>query len=275
MKKNVNWISAATFIFTGFALLLGCMQDSALAWSSNDAVLSKSDCIKCHDYVIDQLKESGGRHASKVECLDCHAGTHPPKTMKGAMIPQCSKCHNDPTVPHFSLEGCLLCHHNPHQPLNIVFDGSATGHKAACQTCHPDIVEELAAHPTSHTGFACSMCHDRHRFKPDCLQCHDPHMEGQKFENCVQCHQAHQPLTLAYDKTVTNDECGACHSDVRATLEGGASKHAKFRCVFCHANKHAFVPDCRQCHASPHSENMLKSFATCNECHQSAHDILR
>ncbi len=270
MKKMLHMTSVA-FIAVGALLLLGSIQNADAAFGSSGAALNKDDCIKCHGVIVKQVQDGGNKHKSEVSCLECHKGTHPPGSQKGALIPKCAQCHKD--QPHFTLAKCASCHQNPHQPLNIILEGE--GQKAACNTCHPAIIKEIDSNPTAHTGFACSFCHEKHRNKPDCLDCHDAHAEGQKFENCVQCHQAHQPLTLTYNETVVNSDCAACHPDVRDTLEAGPTKHAKFKCVFCHANEHAMVPECQSCHDAPHSKTMLSKFKTCNECHQSAHDILK
>lgn len=271
MMKFQNLLSAA-FITAVTFLLVGSISNNAAAFGESDTQLNKDDCIKCHAVIIKQLQDDGQKHLSQVACLECHAGTHPPGVKKGDLIPQCTQCHKDSA--HFELPiNCLDCHQNPHQPLNIILEGE--GQKSACNSCHPDQVTEIDSHMTAHTGFSCSFCHDKHRYKPDCLKCHEVHREGQQFENCIACHQAHQPLTLAYGTDVQNNDCGACHSDIQETLEAGATKHAKFQCVFCHANKHAVVPACEDCHESPHSSTMLSNFATCNDCHQSAHDILK
>lgn len=270
MKKIKN-LTFASFIAAGTFLLLGSTHNAAGAIGNGEDVLTQDDCVKCHGVIVKQLQDGGNRHKTEVPCMECHSGTHPPGTEKGALIPKCSQCHTD--TDHFNLQGCATCHQNPHQPLNIVLEGE--GHKKACSTCHPDQVNEIDSYQTAHTGFSCSFCHDKHRYKPDCLDCHEAHREGQVFENCLECHQAHQPLTLAYGTSVANGECGACHSDLKDTLETGSSKHATFQCVFCHANKHAVIPACRGCHEAPHSEQMLSKFTSCNECHQSAHDILK
>ena len=73
----------------------------------------------------------------------------------------------------------------------------------------------------------CSFCHDKHGYIPDCLNCHQVHIEDQKFEDCLKCHQVHNPLQLAYGTEVPNRDCGACHADLRSTLESGATKHAR------------------------------------------------
>lgn len=232
--------------------------------------LQITDCAKCHPAFVQQVEAAGNKHKTDVTCLDCHEGTHPPGITKGALIPKCAKCHTD--QPHFKLENCLGCHKNPHQPLNIVFSGDV---KAACNTCHPEVVTEIDANQSAHSKVDCSFCHDKHGFKPDCLDCHQVHIENQKYDDCLKCHQVHNPRQLAYGKEVPNRDCSACHEDVRKALESGATKHAKFLCVFCHANKHGNVPRCEGCHEAPHNAQMLSKFKTCNDCHQSAHSLLK
>lgn len=264
-------LTAITFVACGLLLSLANSQRAEAAFRG-DVKLKNDDCVKCHTIVVQQVQEAGNKHKSEVACMECHDGQHPPGTQKGALIPKCDQCHEG--EPHFELAAnCLSCHKNPHQPLNIILEGE--GQKAACNTCHPQIIQEIDTFQTKHTGFSCSFCHEKHRYRPDCLDCHDPHTDGQKFENCVTCHQAHQPLTLAYSKTVANSDCAACHPDIRTDLEAGLTKHAKFQCVFCHADKHGVVPDCQSCHDAPHSEQMLSKFKNCIECHQSAHDLLK
>ena len=270
MKQSIFYKMA---VLLGFGLLsLFAGIQNAEAFGGDDSKLNKNDCVKCHTAIVKQVQEGGTKHKSEVACLECHDGQHPPGSEKGALIPQCTDCHDG--EPHFEVAAnCLSCHKNPHQPLEISLQGE--GQKPVCNTCHPQIIQEIDTNITKHTGFSCSYCHDKHRYRPDCLNCHDVHIEGQKFENCVTCHQAHQPLTLAYTTTVANSDCGACHDDILETLESGPTKHAGFQCVFCHADKHGNVPSCKDCHDAPHSSQMLSKFASCNECHQSAHGLIK
>ncbi len=267
MRGTILLTTAALFCFAFAVSIVGA--DSANAAFSGTS-LNNDDCEKCHATFVQQIDEAGSKHKSEVACLECHAGTHPPGTEKGALIPKCSNCHEG--QPHFDLDNCLACHRNPHQPLNITFEGAV---KPACNTCHSNVVQEIDAAPSKHTEVDCSYCHDKHGYKPDCLNCHEAHLAQQKFEDCVTCHQVHQPRTLAYGDTVQNVHCGACHEDTRTTLEAGATKHAGFQCVFCHADKHATVPQCQDCHGAPHNAEMLSKFKGCNECHQSAHNLLK
>jgi hypothetical protein len=267
MKKSFLFVAAALFGFVTAGLMADAQPAAA---ASGDVKLNDDDCQKCHSTFVQQVEEAGAKHKTEVTCLTCHDGTHPPGVEKGTLIPNCSTCHEG--EPHFSLENCLGCHTNPHQPLNITFQGDV---KAACNTCHSNVVDEVNAAPSAHAEVDCSYCHDKHGYKPDCLDCHEPHMEQQIFADCVKCHQVHQPLTLAYGTDIPNRECGACHDDIRTTLEAGASKHAGFDCVFCHASKHGVVPQCQECHGEPHNQQMLSKFEGCNQCHQSAHSLLK
>lgn len=257
-------VALGGFLAAGFFVHVQPGEAAAKAELEND------DCVKCHQPLVQQINEAGAKHKTEVACLECHAGPHPPAEGEGSIIPQCSSCHEGEA--HFTLENCLDCHTNPHQPLNISLEGEV---KSACQTCHPGVVKEVDTFTSAHAEVDCSFCHDKHGYKPDCLDCHEPHAEGQKFADCVQCHRAHQPLTLTYGTDVPNKDCGACHGDVKTTLESGSSKHAGFQCVFCHAEKHAVIPECQDCHGVPHNKQMLGKFDSCNACHQNAHDLLK
>lgn len=271
--KNIEWVAFATVIVLVALLLPGAFKvTTAASGAWRTAELTKDDCIKCHSGIIRELKAGNSKHQTDVECLDCHAGPHPPKGSRGEMIPSCAQCHED--APHFTLPRCLVCHRNPHQPLKIELEGE--GHKPACGTCHPDTVEEINTHRTSHTGFACSYCHKQHRDRPNCLDCHGPHWNGQVFADCIKCHQAHQPLTLTYaDDSIANEECGACHQDIREALKSGKTGHSRRQCVFCHDDRHGNIPGCRECHEGIHDRAMIQNFASCNGCHQSAHELLK
>ena len=266
MRSSLFLTAAAMMCIVGLALFGSvCNAEEAV-----DSVLTGNDCVKCHSTIVGQVDKAGYRHKTDVACLECHDGQHPPGTEKGALIPQCSMCHEGD--PHFTLDNCSGCHSNPHQPLDIVFEGDT---KAACNTCHSTQVDEVTVHPSAHAEVDCAFCHDKHKYKPDCMNCHDPHVDVQKYADCVKCHQVHQPLQLAYGTDIPNRDCGACHDDIRTSLESGANKHAALQCVFCHADKHAFIPECQVCHERPHSEQMVSKFKGCNDCHRSAHNLLK
>ncbi len=232
--------------------------------------LANTDCIKCHVEVVHQNMDDGGKHKSEVGCLDCHTGGHPPEVEKEKIIPQCSMCHEG--EPHYEVDNCLRCHQNPHQPLHIVFGEE---NSEVCNTCHSDKGEELSDNPSAHGEVDCAVCHhDQHGYIPDCMECHDPHRDGQQTPTCAGCHPVHSPLNIGYDDKVPNMDCGACHDELEATLAAGETKHAQLLCVFCHKDKHGFVPTCQDCHGVPHPDKMMSKFPNCIDCHEDPHDLV-
>ncbi len=258
------------FMFTAaFFLAIGLVVAPGNVWSG-DPVLENSDCVKCHPKVVHQNQDDGASHKTEVGCLDCHEGGHPPSTPKEDIIPKCSKCHEGEA--HFEVETpCLSCHQNPHQPLHIVF---GEDNVAVCNTCHPTQVNEIKDNPSAHGSFDCAVCHhDKHGYIPDCMECHEPHLEGQTFADCVSCHRVHQPLNVTYKEDVPNKFCGACHGDIATLLAAGSTKHAAFQCAFCHKDTHGNVPACQDCHGVPHPKSMMQKFPKCLDCHIDPHDL--
>jgi len=233
------------------------------------AELTDQDCIKCHPQIVKQVDENGAKHKTEIGCLDCHEG-HPPMVAKEEIIPACDMCHSG--EPHFELENCASCHTNPHQPLNIKFEGKIV---EACLTCHAAQGKELKEHPSSHTDLGCNECHTRHREIPPCLRCHSPHTAEMKNEDCLTCHPPHKPLVIGYGPDIPNNYCAACHDDVADMLDKNKTKHHDLTCVYCHRAKHAVIPACETCHGTPHPQTMLANFPECNMCHKGAHDLIK
>ncbi len=260
MKKT---IFLAAFCLTGSFVF---SMDSG--WAA-DSALTNDDCIKCHAKVVNDNMADGARHLTEVGCLDCHVGGHPPTTPKEEIIPQCSMCHAG--EPHYKVDNCLGCHHNPHQPLHIVF---GEDNVAVCNTCHTDQVSEVADNPSAHSKFDCILCHhDKHGYIPDCMECHEPHREGQVYDVCLTCHLVHQPTNVTYVESVPNQDCGACHGDLTAMLAAGSSKHAPLQCATCHQDRHGFIPACQDCHGVPHPQGMMNKFPKCLDCHKDPHNL--
>lgn len=260
MRKSI--FTAALFLAVSFVI------STSTCWGA-DPILEISDCVKCHTQIVHDNLADGGKHLSKVVCLDCHVGGHPPSTPKGKIIPQCSMCHQDRS--HFEVPNCLGCHQNPHQPLRIVF---GEDNVAVCNTCHSAQVSEVNNNPSAHGGFDCANCHhDKHGYIPDCMECHEPHLEGQTFAICVSCHLVHQPLNVTYVESVANENCGACHGDITTLLSAGTTKHAVFQCAKCHKDTHGYLPACQDCHGVPHPESMMAKFPNCLDCHKDPHDL--
>ncbi|MFP7755166.1 cytochrome C [Thermodesulfobacteriota bacterium B35] len=267
MKKFV--FAAALSLAIGLLAPWGAV---GAAEQAPDPQLQVSDCVKCHPKVVHQNQKDGTKHKTEVTCLDCHDAGHPPSTPVDQMIPKCSKCHEG--EPHFEVKNCLGCHRNPHTPLKITFPENESV-KPVCNTCHSEQVQEIDQNPSAHANVDCSFCHTKHGYIPSCLKCHEPHRQGQKFEDCVSCHRVHQPLNVAYGPDIPNKDCGACHGDIRKLLESGQYKHAKLQCVYCHKNTHGNIPACQDCHGVPHPEAMIKNFKGCLDCHVDPHNLTK
>lgn len=229
------------------------------------AKLSTDDCNKCHEVQPAEIAAAGAAHKDKINCLDCHTG-HRPVSQNN--IPACSLCHSGSD--HYTLNDCMGCH-NPHQPLAVVLKGEL---KAECLTCHTEQNAQLVAHPSKHTEVSCNFCHaEKHGVIPACSECHEPHSADMVQNDCAVCHQAHQPTILEYPNTTQNQLCAACHDTAYAQLLATQTKHRTVGCVECHANKHKTVPQCSDCHGTPHAAGIHAKFPKCGDCHNTAHDL--
>lgn len=260
VAKFFNLVAAlALFAFVGTAAAADPAQPAA--------VLSNTDCVKCHEQPPKDIAAAGGKHKTEVTCQDCHVG-HPPKVKKP--IPQCSQCHDG--KPHYKLQGCLGCHSNPHTPKNIKFGNNVTD---PCLTCHSGQIEQLRTFKSKHTALNCSFCHNVHGRIPACTQCHKPHSNDMAAKDCSVCHQAHKPADVTYKSDTQSKMCAACHGKAFSLLTASTAKHSKLACVYCHQNKHKMVPQCTQCHVKPHPAAIMAKFPKCGECHSIAHDLNR
>ncbi len=232
--------------------------------AQTNPALTNEDCVKCHAAPSANLAASGGKHRD-VGCEGCHVG-HPPAVKKP--IPQCSDCHTGKA--HYELKGCLTCHTNPHTPMNISFSGNITD---ACLTCHTPQIEQLRNNKSKHTSLDCSTCHDVHRKIPQCTQCHEPHSAEMTADDCKKCHKPHMPTVVTYAADIPSRDCGACHGQVVILLSASKAKHRTLACAFCHQQKHKMVPNCQDCHGSPHPAGMMARFPKCGTCHNIAHDL--
>jgi len=230
------------------------------------ADLSPPDCVKCHRLESWVLATKGGKHNERLTCIDCHE-RHPPATWD--VIPECGMCHIG--EPHFTIQGCLTCHADPHAPLELVIDRHTT---EPCVSCHATPGSQLREFKSFHSAIACTFCHYSHGFVPECTDCHKPHDKTATGESCALCHQAHMPLVVGYgEEEVVAAACGGCHSPVATLLEASGTRHADLACTFCHQGKHKTIPACGDCHDTPHPPAMMARFPECRQCHNIAHDL--
>lgn len=136
-------------------------------------------CFDCHASVREQLVKFPSKH-SKVACMTCH-------TSHG-FKPSCFTCHK-PHVVGQTMTDCLTCH-KVHQPLQIAFAKDMPS--SACGTCHAPILSKLSKSTSKHHALTCVTCHkDKHRYVPQCSDCHGkPHNKAfhEKFPRCLSCH---------------------------------------------------------------------------------------
>ena len=149
-----------------------------------------------------------------------------------------------------------------------------------CGRCHYGIFTDIRDKGGRHQ-IPCVKCHKTfHTYMPgkfwkdvvpDCRTCHDEY-HGRGFSKCFRCHEnAHAPSQSLNVHKMAED-CSICHSEVGDKLSASDEGHAFLQCVFCHADKHGYVPTCQDCHETAmHSEEMLKEFKGCLDCHGDAH----
>ena len=250
------------FLIIGISMLL---VHSGTARAGEKPSVTNEDCVKCHAAPPADIAAAGGKHKG-VGCTGCHVG-HPPAVQKP--IPKCSQCHMG--KPHFEMKGCLNCHKNPHTPLNISFADNITD---ACLNCHTRQIAQLRKNKSKHTALSCSSCHSTHRKVPQCTQCHKPHSTEMAAADCRNCHKAHMPKVVTYAAVIQSKDCGSCHKKAFDVLSASKSRHKTFTCVFCHRERHKMIPDCLDCHGSPHQKaGIMTKFPKCDDCHNVAHDL--
>lgn len=231
--------------------------------------LVPAQCGQCHPRQFDNLKKDGRRH--QFLCQNCHTIFHaynPLKANYSDLMPKCQNCHLKP--PHGEeFTECLQCHANPHTPRKVNFDVL----KDECGICHSGPGSLLAQNYSMHTSLGCITCHTKHGYIPSCLDCHDPHISGQGFQECLACHNPHKPRDVIFTGDKTKIEtCKACHERVYVKWTKTESKHGKVNCGQCHL-RHGQIPECQRCHDYPHGEAIHRQMPRCLDCHLDVHDL--
>jgi hypothetical protein len=262
MKKIMGTMAGA--MVCGAVMLMFSGQPVA---AQEQPGLTVADCNKCHPKQPVTIETAGGKHATAVNCLDCHVEHLPEGT---DTIPPCANCHEGSA--HFELENCLACHTDPHQPLNLTLAADIVG---PCLTCHDQQGREFKEYASKHAEQSCTFCHEAHGRIPDCAACHEPHVAGQATPDCLGCHQAHHPLQIVPSDEMPNSACGACHGDVVQLLGETETKHRELACAFCHQGSHPAVPKCQDCHGEPHSVAMHQQMPDCLTCHMNPHKLVK
>ena len=243
--------------------------------------MTSAECGRCHTYHFGKIKDDGGKH--QLDCSYCHEQFHaynPKKNNWDAIMPKCQGCHDLAHGPDFP--NCMECHHEPHAPKDIQFTElikpmtvEGKQGEVQCAVCHKNEGSEFAQYPSLHnTEVNCQGCHaEKHGVIPSCLDCHEPHIPGQVYNDCLVCHGPHSASNIKqYPEDVSNASCSSCHDGVYNALQANVTKHTALQCAACHVS-HAQIPLCQDCHGEPHGEGLHKRFASCLECHVDPHDL--
>ncbi len=274
-KKYLTHIIGCTFILLLSNSLwnrIAAQEEGPEIYQQEIKPMTSLECGRCHYNVFTDIRDKGGDH--QLACRKCHETFHtykPGKEWKD-VVPDCNTCHNQFHGKEFP--DCLRCHENAHAPSE-----SLNVEKMApdCRACHTAPAPDFKKFPSAHSEMSCYECHhDKHRYIPTCVECHgEPHTPYVDDAGCIACHPAHSPLEITYTKDVGNDVCAGCHLEAGDQLSRSDRKHAFLQCTFCHAENHRYVPNCQNCHGKgPHTEEMLKEFKGCGDCHGGAHLLL-
>lgn len=264
MPKLILKISLIFFLHFFLALPL-CAEQSTFETVVPQKNLSFPRCNNCHIKETNDITEAGFAHGSQLSCGDCHSG-HRPKSFEN--IPNCSRCHTG--SPHYQLEQCLICHRNPHRPLEITLPKKA---HTECMSCHKTQGDDLAKHKSYHSNLVCTDCHQHHGQLPACLSCHRGHNAEMIESVCQNCHQPHKPLDISYADNTPSSDCGGCHTQAFKQLTTSTKNHNQITCTGCHRQKHKRIPECSDCHGKLHADQILERFPNCGDCHGTAHDL--
>ncbi len=263
-------LAALAFAGEGKKIATVTIPPAPEIYAAEPQPLTVNQCGQCHPGVFRNLKNDGGKH--RFDCQKCHASFHAYNpTKKGgweAIMPKCASCHAEPHGK--TVTDCANCHTNPHTPKKVAMDARLLN---ACGECHASPKEQLVKFPSKHSKLSCQTCHTSHGFKPSCFTCHKPHHEGQELTTCAKCHQVHKPRQVTYEKDSPAVTCGSCHTKVYSKWKSTQSKHGKVNCATCHYTKHRFIPQCSECHGTPHKKEIHDRFPKCLSCHLDVHDL--
>ncbi len=240
-------------------------------YTQQEDLISSRECGQCHTEIFKMIKTDGGKH--RINCRRCHEQFHtyqPGKMDFQDALPECATCHS---LPHGeALDKCTECHQQVHTPKTF---GLSTTLTINCDKCHQEIDKQIKTFATQHSNFYCSICHHtKHGYKPECAECHQPHLEEMTQADCVTCHPPHKALEVVYPAETANEVCAACHRLAYETLNNSRRKHAAFNCTKCHPDKHQTIMQCTDCHQQPHDKAIHENIQICGQCHGIAHSLV-
>jgi len=278
-RRHFFWIVFVSVIGLGLRLIVSIAgasperavgRDMADPYAAPVPSLKPEECGRCHTHFYYLIKTDGGKH--RINCRRCHVQFHlyrPGKVRYEDILPKCETCHD--LVHGEALAQCSGCHSEAHAPMSIPAAGAL---EQGCAVCHPELDREMKTYITHHTEFYCSACHHtKHRYIPECMECHQPHSKEMTHADCLTCHPAHKALEVVYPDNIPQESCIVCHRNAYEVLVRSGTKHGALACTKCHPKKHRAILRCRQCHGEPHGTAMLERFRVCGQCHGIAHSL--
>jgi hypothetical protein len=242
-----------TFFFLICSSAYGQISPGELS-KAHEQLEGLSNCIKCHEH---------GKEITGSKCSACHIEIQETFTTRHGFhfinaSKSCISCHKE----HLGRDAAITLFDEK------TFDHSRTGFllklkhaSVRCESCHSsgyiknsDVIKSLKGHPRqTYMGLS-----------QQCIDCHLDRHGGTLGRSCQNCHESG-----SWKPAVQFD-----HSKSRFPLDG---KHVETGCIKCHESmrKHDTSQpllftvkefgDCRECHASPHSERISKEL--CKSCH--------
>jgi Class III cytochrome C family len=181
------------------------------------------------------------------DCFACHT------TFRGINSDKCVTCHKPSDIGRLTTKGLPLVKPSSstvfHKELN----------RQECVSCHSDhmgVKRYQVARKFDHTLL-------KSETRLNCQTCHKPPSDGlhqQIKGECAQCHTQKKwiPATFEHDKFFVLDRdhsatCVTCHI---------ANDYKRYTCYGCHEHTPANI-------RSEHSEEGIRNFENCVECHRS------
>ena len=264
---------------------------------------STDTCNNCHsmqpyvESLINPINNSVISRHSDITCIDCHGGTTYQHRLDAQLTiakkigsyglisnisgvdttllgVNCIDCH--PTIkdsmPHSGTTACENCH-LAHSDTLLPEDFN----ELDCAQCHT-----LPNMGGGHAPIDCRGCHVRHKYIPDCTQCHPPHaklgtpdetieeMKGRWTNDvCLGCHSnqhsVSKSLVFGLSPDLDKELCAACHIQTDMLEIFGSFHNNLQSCANCHISHGTInVRDCTYCHRT----HWTVHSRSCDSCHK-------
>ena len=233
---------------------------------------STDTCNNCHsmqlyvESLVSPINGSVISSHSNIACIDCHGGTTYKHRLDAQLtiakkIGSYGLISNISGVDTTALDvNCIDCH-------STIGDSIAHSGKSSCDECHlahrdtllPQEFNELDCSKChklpemagGHAPMDCRSCHIRHKYKPNCTQCHPPHVKaGTSDEDlaaiisdwtndvCLDCHNDyHSPskeLVFSLSPDMDKELCAECHREYTMLKTYGSFHNKLQSCANCH-----------------------------------------